>query len=203
MENKINPVYELPSDEYNVKLAEVLKSISEFEAPEWSFFVKTGVSKDRPPQEIDFWFKRAASILRQIYINNVVGVNRLRTRYGSKQNRGVKPEKFKKSSGKIIRVILQQAEAAGILEKHNIPGKRAGRKVTDKGKELLEGVGINEKPKSVEQPKPVDVVPKDIPPTEEKEEMEEKEEEKEEVVKEKPTVQPTVDDKINNEESKE
>lgn len=137
---KMNPVYEIPANEYNIKLAEILKSLPEFKQPEWSFFVKTGISKDRPPQEDDFWFKRAASILRQIYINKVVGVNRLRTRYGSKKNRGMKPERFKKSSGKIIRVILQQAEGAGILEKHNIPGKRAGRKITDKGKELLEGV---------------------------------------------------------------
>ena len=147
MENKIiNPVYELPANEYNKKLAEILKAMPEFEAPEWSFFVKTGISKDRPSQEKDFWFKRAASILRQIYIHKVVGVNRLRTRYGSKKNRGMKPERFKKSSGKIIRVILQQAETAELLEKHNIPGKRAGRKITDKGKELLESVGINEKP---------------------------------------------------------
>ncbi len=140
MENKINPVYELPADEYNLKLAELLKSMPEFEQPEWSFYVKTGVAKDRPPQELDFWHKRAASILRQIYIHKVVGVNRLRTRYGSKKNRGVKPERFKKSSGKIIRTILQQAESAGFLEKHNVSGKRAGRKITEKGKEFLEGI---------------------------------------------------------------
>jgi len=136
-----NPVFELPANEYNQKLSEILKSMSEFKMPEWAAFVKTGVSKDRPPVEKDFWFKRAASILRQIYINKVVGVNRLRTRYGSKQNRGMKPERFKKSSGKIIRVILQQAESAGLLEKYKESGKRAGRKLTDKGKELLGGVG--------------------------------------------------------------
>jgi len=52
----------------------------------------------------------------------------------------VQPEIFRKGSGKIIRVILQQAEAAGLLEKINEPGKRAGRKLTDKGRELLEGL---------------------------------------------------------------
>ena len=43
--------------------------------------------------------------------------SRLRTRYGSRKNRGVKPERFKRGSGKIIRVILQQADwSAGITE---------------------------------------------------------------------------------------
>jgi len=135
-----NPVYEIPANEYNKKLAEALKQIPEFQQPEWSLFVKSGVAKKRPPQEEDFWHKRAASILRQIYTHKTVGVNRLKTRYGSKQNRGMKPEKFKKGSGKIIRTILQQAEKAGLLEKKNEPGKRAGRCLTEKGKELLENI---------------------------------------------------------------
>ena len=62
-----NPVYELNAHEYNLKLAEALKKIPEFKQPEWMDFVKTGVAKQRPPQEVDFWYKRAASILRQIY----------------------------------------------------------------------------------------------------------------------------------------
>lgn len=135
-------VYQIPAQEYNQKLAEALKTLEEFKQPEWAPFTKTGSAKKRPPQEPNFWYKRAASILRQIYINRVVGVNRLRTRYGSKKNRGYKPEKFKKASGKIIRTILQQAEQAGLLEKSNQQGKdkRAGRILTQKGKELMEGV---------------------------------------------------------------
>jgi small subunit ribosomal protein S19e len=137
---KTSSVYELKSEEYNAKLAEALKNIPEFKVPEWSLFVKSGVSRIKPPTNKDFWFKRAASILRQAYVKKVIGVNRLRTRYGGKQNRGMTPEKFKRASGKIIRTILQQAETAGLLEKHNISGKRAGRKLTVKGRELMEGI---------------------------------------------------------------
>ncbi len=136
----MNPVYEISANEYNDKLAELLKNIPEIEPPEWSMFVKTGVAKKRPPQNDNFWHKRAASILRQIYTHQVVGVNRLKTRYGSKKNRGMRPEKFKKASGKMIRVILQQAETAGLLEQSKELGKRSGRRLTEKGKELLEGV---------------------------------------------------------------
>lgn len=137
---KTSIVFEMRADEFNNKLAEILKAIPEFKQPEWSLYVKSGTSKKRPPQSPDFWYKRAASILRQVYLHNVVGVNRLRTRYGSRKNRGVKPEKFRRSSGKIIRTILQQADSAGLLEKYNVSGKRAGRRLTDKGKSLLEGI---------------------------------------------------------------
>jgi small subunit ribosomal protein S19e len=133
-------VYEMPAAEYNTKLANVLKNMDEFKQPEWSYFVKSSVSKQRPPRDPDFWFKRAASILRQIYTHNVVGVNRLKTRYGGRKKRGVRPEHFAKASGKMIRVILQQAEKAGLLEKFNESGKRAGRRLTKSGKELLDGV---------------------------------------------------------------
>jgi small subunit ribosomal protein S19e len=133
-------VYSLEGNEYNDKLAEALKKIPEIEQPEWSFYVKTGTAKIKPPQNPDFWFKRAASILRQIYVHKTVGVNRLKTRYGSKKNRGFKPEKFNKGSGKIIRVILQQAEKAGLLEKTSIAGKRFGRRLTEDGIKLLEGI---------------------------------------------------------------
>lgn len=139
-----NPVYELPAQEYNLKLAEALKKIPEFKEPEWIDFVKSGPGKARPIDDSDFWYKRAASILRQIYRKGTLGVSRLRTRYGSKKKRGAKPEKFKKASGKIIRKILQQSDAAGFTEiikgVKGVKGKKPGRKLTDKGKKFLEGV---------------------------------------------------------------
>ena len=133
-------VYEMPTGEYNTKLANILKNMPEFKQPEWSYFVKSSVSKSRPPRDPDFWYKRAASILRQVYTHGVVGVNRLKTRYGGRKKRGVRPEHFTKASGKIIRTVLQQAEAAGLLEKYKESGKRAGRKLTQTGRELLDGV---------------------------------------------------------------
>ena len=136
---KMSSIYEIPAQEYNSKLAAKLKEMAEFPIPEWSLYVKSGVCKSRPPMEVDFWHKRAASILRQIYIHNVVGVQRLRGRYGGRKIRGSKPEIFKKSSGKMIRVMLQQAEKAGLLEKVK-EGKRFGRKLTKSGKDFLEAI---------------------------------------------------------------
>lgn len=138
-----NPVYDLTAQEYNLKLAEALKKIPEFKSPEWIYYVKSGSGKERPIDEKDFWHKRAASILRQVYKNKIVGVNRLRTKYGNKKNRGMRPEKFQRAGGKIIRVIFQQADKAGFTEavkSNKILKTRAGRKLTAKGKEFLEGI---------------------------------------------------------------
>jgi small subunit ribosomal protein S19e len=136
----MNQIYELDAQEYNEKLAEALKEIPEFEKPEWSEFVKSGPAKERPIEDVDFWYKRAASILRQVYKKKIVGVNRFRTRYGSKKNRGFKPERFRRAGGKIIRTILQQSDKAGYTEIVKEKGKKAGRQLTAKGKEFLEGL---------------------------------------------------------------
>ena len=140
----MNLVYELSAQEYNLKLAEALKKIPEFKAPEWVQFVKSSASKERPIDDPDFWYKRAASILRQIYKKDIVGINRLRTRYGSRKNRGMRPEKFIRGSGKIIRTILQQSDAAELTKIiktiKGIKGKKSGRQLTQRGKSFMEEI---------------------------------------------------------------
>ena len=139
-----NPVYELNAHEYNLKLAEALKKIPEFEQPEWIKYVKSGAAKARPIDDLDFWHKRAAGILRQIYRKKIVGVNRLKTKYGSRKRRGNKPEKFKKAGGKIIRTILQQSDKADLTEiakgPEGVRRKKLGRQLTQKGKKFMEDV---------------------------------------------------------------
>ncbi|MFH0711793.1 MAG: 40S ribosomal protein S19 [archaeon] len=123
-------------------LAAKLKEMPEFAIPDWARFVKSGVSRERPPVDDDFWHVRAASILRQLYIRGVVGVGRLRTRYGSRKDRGGSPDKFRKASGKIIRVILQQGEAAGLVEK--VDRFQHGRRLTARGREFLDSIDFED-----------------------------------------------------------
>ena len=149
---------------YIPALAETLKEIEEFVVPEWANYVKSGVSRERPPVSEDFWYIRAASILRQLYIHGVVGVGKLRTRYGSKKDKGGRPDKFKKAGGKIIRIILQQAEAAGLVEK--VLRMQHGRRLTAAGRELLDSIeveskeGLNFEEVSI---KPMEITQEDTP----------------------------------------
>ena len=137
-EKEIVRPHEIPPRLFIETLASRLKEMSEFRMPEWAAFVKTSRTKARIPEEEDWWYIRAASILRTLYVKGVIGVSKLRLKYGSKQKRGVRPEKFAKGSGKIIRTILQQATKAGLVE--HIKEKRTGRRITKKGKEFLEAL---------------------------------------------------------------
>lgn len=114
------------------KVKEELKKIPEIKPPLWASFTKSGRHKERPPEQPDFWYIRAASILRKLYTRSV-GVSRLRTYYGGRKRRGRKPPHSYKAGGKIIRLILQQLESAGLVEKSN-----AGRKLTNEGRRFLD-----------------------------------------------------------------
>jgi len=131
-------LHDIESSAYLKALAQKLKEMEEFEQPKWAVFVKTSAARERPPFESEWWWTRAASILRQLYIKGVIGTQKLRTKYGGKKDRGMRPNKFYKGSGKIIRTILQQAEKAGLVEK--VKEKKSGRKLTKKGKEFLDSV---------------------------------------------------------------
>jgi len=128
-------VREVKTDKFIEKLKGDLKNIKEISQPEWAKFVKSGAHRERPPQQKDFWYIRTASILRRIYLNSPVGVSSLRSYYGGRRERGYKPAHFRKSSGKIIRKILQQLEKAGLIEK-----VAKGRRITNKGQKFLDRI---------------------------------------------------------------
>lgn len=131
-------VYDVPAAGLTLKLSQELKKDKNVVAPPWAAFVKTGSHKTRRPEQEDWWLIRAASILRRIYIDGPVGVERLRTFYGGRKNRGMKPEKFQKASGKILRNILQQLEGSGYVSVK----KGAGRVVSPKGQKLLDSLAL-------------------------------------------------------------
>ena len=131
--------YDVDPSELIEKVAVELKKDNNIKAPEWAVFVKTGVSRERPPARQDWWYLRAASMLRKLYVFSPIGVNTLRRVYGGRKNRGVKPDRVKMASGNIIRKILQQLEKAGLAAKTQ-KGVHKGRTVSPKGKSLLDKI---------------------------------------------------------------
>jgi len=126
-------VRDVPAEKLVNKLKEELRKFKEISSPAWARFVKSGTHKERPPEQEDFWFIRAASILRKVYLNGPVGISRLRSYYGGRKKRGSKPGHFKKASGNIIRKILQQLEKTNLIEKN-----KKGRKISAKGRKFLD-----------------------------------------------------------------
>ncbi len=150
-------VYDIEANKLIEAAAKELAKLPNMKSPEWAAFVKTGTAKERPPAREDWWHVRAASVLRAIYkAHGPIGVQKLRTRYGSKKNKGHKPEKFFRASGKIIRLILQQLEKEGFIKKAEI-GVHKGRVISAKGKSFLDKIAsvlAGKKPKKVQQKEP-------------------------------------------------
>lgn len=117
-------------------VAEKIKNMG-VKAPAFVGIVKSGAHVERPPEQENFFFLRCASIMRQAYVRNIIGVQRLRSHYGGRKNRGVKPQKHKKAGGSIIRKALQALEKAGLMEKVE-KGRSKGRKLSAKGRKLLD-----------------------------------------------------------------
>jgi len=132
-------IYDVDASELIKKAASDLKKIDSIKEPNWAKFVKTSAGRERPPAENDWWFTRAASILRKVYVLGPIGVNKLKIKYGGKKNRGHKPEKFYPGSGNIIRKILQQLEKAELI-KYAEKGVHKGRVITPKGKKFLDKI---------------------------------------------------------------
>ena len=128
----MSTVYDVKAEPLIQEVAEDLES--EFEAPEWSNYAKTGANKDRPPEQENWYHVRSAAILRRIYTDGPLGVSRLRTIFGDKQNKGHNPHHHGKASGKVIRTALQNLEEAGLVEEE----EGEGRVITEKGKGLLD-----------------------------------------------------------------
>ncbi|KAJ4351831.1 Protein component of the small (40S) ribosomal subunit [Didymosphaeria variabile] len=103
----------------------------------WVDTVKTGHSKELPPQDIDWYYVRAAAVARHVYMRKTVGVGRLRKVHGSTKNRGSRPSHHVDASGSVDRKVLQSLEKIGVVEQDEDKG---GRRITQAGQRDLDRI---------------------------------------------------------------
>ncbi len=127
-------VYDVPSEKLIENVAQKLKDSGAVNPPEWAEFAKTGVHTEKAPIQADWWYTRAASVLRKVYVKGPIGTSKLAAEYGGFVDRGSRPNKAVKGSRSIIRKSLMPREAAGLVSKN----KNNGRVVTPKGQALLD-----------------------------------------------------------------
>jgi len=132
-------VYDVPAKEFIDEVAKKLQSEKEIKTPEQNLYSRTSVARENPPENKDWWYIRCASILRKIYMQNLVGIEHLKAEYGGKRDRGSKPYKARSGSGTVTRRALQQLESAGFLTK--VKGK--GRMLTPKARSFLDNIANN------------------------------------------------------------
>ncbi len=128
-------IYEVNPNALVEKASQELKKL--IKSPEFAKYVKTGSGRERPPVDKDWYYKRAAAVLRSVYLRGPIVVNKLRAKYGNRANIGVAGERVYKASGKIIRIILQQLEKAELIKQTEMKGHK-GRIITNKGKSFLD-----------------------------------------------------------------
>lgn len=119
------------------KAAEALKK--DLTIPDWAKFVKTSHASMRHPSNQDWYYHRAAAVLRKIYKQGPVGTNKLRLKFSKKKNEGHQPSHTYPAGGKIIRSILQQLEKAQYVTQ-STKGIHKGRIVTPKGRKFLDTI---------------------------------------------------------------
>lgn len=131
-------VYDIPADIFIKELAKKLKEDKKIVPPEWVKYIRTGVQKESAPIDEDWWYIRCAAMARKIYINEPIGIKKLRVMYGGSKNRGSKPHRFRKGGGSIIRNGVQQLEALNIVKK-----SERGRIITAEGISLMDNLAFD------------------------------------------------------------
>lgn len=134
--------YDVPASDFIPRLAKYIKdNVDQVQPPAWSQMVKTSTHTQLQPQDPDWWFTRAASILRKVYTEGSIGIEHLRAEYGGRKSLGLRRQHTRKGGGSNIRKILQQLEAAGLVEKT----KDNGRMLTKEGRRVLDKVAAESK----------------------------------------------------------
>jgi small subunit ribosomal protein S19e len=110
----------------------------------WVDTVKTSHANELPPQSPDWFYIRAASVARHIYLRKSVGIGRLRKVHGSTKNRGSRPAHHVDASGSVDRKVVQALEKLGIVEKidEEDDGGKGGRRITQAGMRDLDRIAM-------------------------------------------------------------
>ncbi|KAF7579654.1 putative 40S ribosomal protein [Clavispora lusitaniae] len=130
-------VRDVPAQDFINAYAQFLQRQGKLEIPGYVELVKTSAGNELPPQEAETWFyKRAASAARHIYLRKQVGVGKLNKLYGGAINRGFRPHKHADASGSVNRRVLQALEKIGVLE----ISPKGGRRISENGQRDLDRI---------------------------------------------------------------
>ena len=128
-------VKDVPASELVKAYAAHLKREGKLEVPKWVDLVKTSNVHELGPLDADWFYVRAASILRRLYLRSA-GVKSFRVVYGKKSNPGGSTGHHVDANASIIRKALQALEKLQLVEK----AKVKGRKLTPKGRAELDRI---------------------------------------------------------------
>merc|ERR1712097_234100 len=132
---------DVPADDFIKACADFLKRQPKFDVPKYHDIVKTGTLKELAPYDEDWFYVRAASVARKVYLRKGTGVGALKKWYGGSSGTHVGTCKahFATASGAIIRKAMLELEKLEMME-HLGDG---GRIITSKGRAEMNRIAGN------------------------------------------------------------
>mmetsp|Transcript_94193 Transcript_94193/g.228749 ORF Transcript_94193/g.228749 Transcript_94193/m.228749 type:complete len:150 (-) Transcript_94193:55-504(-) len=130
-------VRDVGAAEFISEFAAFLKKQGKLELPKWVDLVKTGHNREMCPNDPDWFYTRAASVARKVYLRPGVGLGALQRWYGGSKRMGVNRNKLSKGSGAVIRNCLIQLNSLGLVD---VDESGRGRRVTKKGQKVLDTI---------------------------------------------------------------
>ena len=127
-------VKDVSSEAFVKAYAAHLKKSGTIELPKWVDTVKTGTHRALAPIDPDWFYIRAASVARKVYLRPGTGVVGLTHVYGGASQSGVRKSHHCRSAHGLIRNIMKQLETQGLMQSH----PNGGRSLTSKGRKELD-----------------------------------------------------------------
>uniref|UniRef100_A0A8C4F4I4 Small ribosomal subunit protein eS19 n=1 Tax=Dicentrarchus labrax TaxID=13489 RepID=A0A8C4F4I4_DICLA len=129
-------VKDVNQQEFVRALSAFLKKSGKLKVPEWVDTVKLARHKELAPCDDNWFYTRAASTARHLYLRGGVGVGSMIKVYGGRQRNGVCPAHFSVGSRNVARKVLQALEGLKMVEKD----PNGGRRLTPQGQRDLDRI---------------------------------------------------------------
>jgi len=132
----MSSVKDVNQQKFVVAFAEFLKKSGKMTVPEWAELIKLARFNEQGPVDRDWFYVRAASVARHLYIRAPAGVNSFTKIYGARKSNGSAPSHFARGSQSVSRRILQALESMALVEKH----PDGGRRLTPQGRRDMDRI---------------------------------------------------------------
>jgi len=132
----MSSVKDVCQQQFVVGFADFLKKSGKMQVPEWADLIKLSRFNEQGPHNPDWYFVRAASVARHLYIRAPAGVGAFTKIYGARKRNGSAPSHFMRSSQSVSRRVLQSLEEMSLVEKDS----NGGRKLTSQGRRDMDRI---------------------------------------------------------------
>jgi small subunit ribosomal protein S19e len=122
-------------------MAAHLKQSGKLFVPNCTELTKNSHGNERAPQNPDWYYYRAAAVLRRIYLRPGTGYGGLGKAFAVLKNNGSRPEKTIKAARGMLHWVCRSLEGLKLVQK----GKQSGRVLTRDGRRKCDAIAFNVK----------------------------------------------------------